>query len=449
MTTSRFPGIMLALAAAVAVIACGKEEPPPPPPAPVAPPPKPEITVNLGHAAPLSGPLAHLGKDNENGALLAIDDLNAQKLEIGGALVTFKLQSEDDQGDATQAAAVAQKLVDAKVNGVIGHLNSGATLAAAKIYFDAGIPQVTGASSNPAFTQQGFNTAFRVFANDVQQAKALAEFVAKEGIKKVAIVDDHSTYGQGLAEEFKKALDEAGGIKVVASESLADGASDFKALLNKLKGKKPDLVFFAGMDAQAGPFAKQMKERGLKSRFLTGDGGCTPEFINLAGEAAEGQYCSLPGQPLDKMPKGPDFKAKYSAKYNQDIQLYAPYVYDAVMVVADAMKRANSVEPGKYLAELPKTHYQGVTARIAFDEKGDLKDGAISLYQVKEGKWEYLETFGAAEPEAEAPPPVPAAPAAQAPAGGATPAGVAPAPAAAPTAPAPAPAPAAAPAPAR
>ncbi|MCX8146158.1 MAG: branched-chain amino acid ABC transporter substrate-binding protein [Azovibrio sp.] len=412
MKTSRFPGLMLALAASVALIGCGKEEPPPPPPAPapVTPPPKPEITVNLGHVAPMTGPQAHLGKDNENGALLAVEDLNAQKLEIGGAIVTFKLLSEDDQADPKQGTVVAQKLVDAKVNGVIGHLNSGTTIPASKIYFDAGIPQVSGASTNPTYTLQGFNTAFRVFANDVQQGKALGEFAAKQGVKKVAIIDDRTAYGQGLADEFRKAA-EAAGIKVVASEYTTDKATDFKAILTKIKAKKPDLVFYGGMDAQAGPMVKQMQELGLKTRFLTGDGGCTPEFIKLAGDASEGQFCSLPGLPVDKMPKGPDFKARYTAKYNQEIQLYAPYIYDAVMVVADAMKRANSVEPAKYLAELPKTKYEGVTATIEFDEKGDLKDGAISLYQVKGGKWEYLETLGAA-PAPEAAPPADAAPAA-------------------------------------
>ncbi|MGB4466521.1 MAG: branched-chain amino acid ABC transporter substrate-binding protein [Azovibrio sp.] len=423
MTTSRFPGIMLALAAGIALIGCGKEAPPPPPPppppAPVAPPPKPEITVNLGHVAPMTGPQAHLGKDHENGALLAVDDLNAQKLEIGGAIVSFKLLSEDDQADPRQATVVAQKLVDAKVNGVIGHLNSGTTIPASKIYFDAGIPQISGASTNPTYTLQGFNTAFRVFANDVQQGKALGEFAAKQGIRKVAIIDDRTAYGQGLADEFRKAA-EAAGIKVVSTEYTTDKATDFKAILTKIKSRKPDLVFFGGMDAQAGPMVKQFKELGIKARFLTGDGGCTPEFIKLGGEATEGQFCSLPGLPVDKMPKGPDFKARYTAKYNQEIQLYAPYVYDAVMVVADAMKRANSVEPARYLAELPKTSYQGVTATIQFDGNGDLKDGAISLYQVKDGKWEYLETLGAAAPvEAPAAPAeaaAPAAPAAPAPA---------------------------------
>jgi branched-chain amino acid transport system substrate-binding protein len=263
-------------------------------------------------------------------------------------------------------------------------------------------------------------------ANDEQQGKALAQFAGKTlAAKSVAIIDDRTAYGQGLADEFKKAA-EAAGLKVVASEYTNDKATDFKAILTKIKSKKPDLIFYGGMDPQGGPMAKQMKELGLKAKFLTGDGGCTPNFITLAGAAAEGQYCSLPGVPLDKMPGGTAFKDKFVAKFKSEIQLYAPYVYDATMVLVDAMKRANSVEPAKYLPEIGKTSFQGVTAKIGFDELGDLKDGAISFYEYKGGKIEYVETLGGT-PEA-----APAAAPAEAPA------------AAAPAAAAPAPAPAAA-----
>lgn len=398
MQFSRVPSTTLAIVAAIAMVGCGqKEEPKPQAAAPVAAPvpvAKPEVTVKLGHVAPLTGPQAHLGKDNENAARLAVDELNSQNLEIGSAKIKFELLAEDDQADPKQGTIVAQKLVDAKVNGVIGHLNSGTTIPASKIYSDAGIPQISGSATNPKYTQQGFKTAFRVMANDVQQGKSLGEYASKQlAAKTVAIIDDRSAYGQGLADEFRKAV-EAAGVKVVASEFTNDKATDFAAILTKIKSKKPDLVFYGGMDAQGGPMAKQMKTLGLKkTKFLTGDGGCTPEFIKLGGEATEGQYCSLPGVPLDKMPGGKDFGDKFTAKYGQ-IQLYAPYVYDAVMVTVDAMKRANSVDAARYLAEIGKTDYQGVTAKIQFDELGDLKGGSVSLYQVKDGKWEYQETLG-------------------------------------------------------
>ena len=404
MQLTRFPGITLALAASIAVIGCGKKEAPAPAPAPApaaapAPAPKPEVTVKIGHVAPMTGPQAHLGKDNESGAKLAIEELNAQNLEIGGAKVKFELLAEDDGADPKQGTIVAQKLVDAKVNGVIGHLNSGTTIPASKLYSDAGIPQISPSATNPKYTQQGFKTAFRVMANDIQQGKILGEFAAKQGAKTVAIIDDRTAYGQGLADEFKKAA-EAAGLKVVATEYTNDKATDFKAILTKIKSTKADLVFYGGMDAQGGPMAKQMKELGLKAKFLGGDGVCTPEFIKLGGPATEGHYCSLPGVPLEKMAKGPDFKDKFTKKFNAEIQLYAPNVYDAVMVMADSMKRAGSVDPAKYLDAVGKTSYDGVTAKIEFDDKGDLKGGAISIYQYKGGKLEYVSTLGGGVVEA-------------------------------------------------
>ena len=392
---AKFTAIALSVAAALALGACGKKEEPKPVAAPAVPPPvaKPVIVVKLGHVAPMTGPQAHLGKDNEYGARLAVEELNSRGLEIGGATAKFELLAEDDAADPKQGAIVAQKLVDAKVQGVIGHLNSGTTIPASKLYSDAGIPQISGSATNPKYTQQGFKTAFRVMANDVQQGKALGEFAAKQGVKTVAIVDDRTAYGQGLADEFKKAA-AAAGIKVVATEYTNDKATDFKAILTKIKSTKPDLVFFGGMDAQGGPMNKQMKELGIKAKFLGGDGVCTPEFMKLGGEATEGNYCSLPGMPLEKLAKGPEFKDRFNKKFGTEIQLYAPYVYDAVMVVADSMKRADSVDPAKYLPEVGKTSYDGVTALIAFDEFGDLKGGAISVYQYKGGKLEYVETLG-------------------------------------------------------
>jgi branched-chain amino acid transport system substrate-binding protein len=393
--------VALSIASVFALAACGQKEEPKPVATPAVPAAKPELVVKIGHAAPMTGPQAHLGKDNENGARLAIDELNAQGIEIDGAKVKFQLLAEDDAADPKQGAIVAQKLVDAKVNGVIGHLNSGTTIPASKLYSDAGIPQISGSATNPKYTQQGFKTAFRVMANDVQQGKVLGEFAAKQGVKTVAVVDDRSAYGQGLADEFRKAA-EASGIKVVANEYTNDKATDFKAILTKIKSTKADLVFFGGMDAQGGPMVKQMKELGIKAKFLGGDGVCTPEFMKLGSEATEGHFCSLPGMPLEKLAKGPEFKEKFTKKFNAEIQLYAPYVYDAVMVMADSMKRANSVDPAKYLPVLGQTSLDGVTAQIQFDAVGDLKGGAISVYQYKGGKLEYVETLGGVGKEAPA-----------------------------------------------
>ena len=413
----RFPAktISLAVASAFIVFGCGKEAPPPPPPKaeqPAAPPAKPAVVVKIGHVSPLTGPQAHLGKDNENGARLAIEEANARKLEIGGAVVAFELLGEDDQADPKQGTTVAQKLIDAKVNGVVGHLNSGTTIPASRLYADAGIPQVSPSATNPKYTQQGFKTAFRVMANDEQQGKVLGDYATKQlAARKIAIIDDRTAYGQGVADEFEKAA-KSGGAQIVAREFTSDKATDFAAILTKIKSKKPDIVMYGGMDAQAGPMAQQLKKLGIKSRMLFADGGCTTEFHKLAGDAGDGHYCSLPGLPLDKMQGGVAFKEKYAKRFNVDIQLYAPYAYDAASVMIDAMQRADSVEPAKVLEALPKTAFDGVTARITFDEKGDVKDAAITLYQARGGKWEALESIGGGAP----------APAAAAPATPATPA---------------------------
>ncbi len=383
--------LAVAMTAVLALGACGKKEDPKPGPAAGA---APALTVKIGHVGPMTGPQAHLGKDNENGARLAIESLNAKKLTIGGTAVTFELLAEDDQADAKQGPIVAQKLVDAKVAGVIGHLNSSTTIPASKVYADAGVPQISGSATNPQYTDQGFKTAFRVMANDVQQGKALGEFAAKKGYKSIALIDDRSAYGKGLAAEFQKSV-EAAGLKLVATEYTTDKATDFKAILTNIKSKKPDLVFFAGMDPQGAPMVKQMKELGLTARFMGGDGVCTTDFPKNAGEAAEGHICSLPGKPLEKLAGGPAFRERFKQRFSADIQLYAPYVYDATMVMAEAMKRANSVEPAKYLPEIGKTRHEGVTAVIEFDTKGDLKDSAISFYEYKGGKLVYLETLGA------------------------------------------------------
>ena len=369
--------------------ACGKKE--------ASPAAGGEEIIRIGAIQPLTGPQSHLGKDNENGTRMAIDDANARGITIGGKKVKFELLSEDDQADPKTATIVAQKMVDAKVNGIIGHLNSGTTIPASKIYADAGIVQISPSATNPKYTEQGFRTAFRVMPNDVQQGRVLGDFaVTRLGAKKVAIIDDRTAYGQGLADQFEKAA-KAAGAEIVAREFTTDKSTDFMAILTAVKAKNADVLFFGGMDAQGGPMIKQFKTLGLNAKFLMGDGGSTPEFIKLAGGGAEGAYSSLPGLPLDKMPGGKAFSDKFTAKYGQ-IQLYAPYCYDAVSVMIAAMQKADSADPTKYLPALAGITHDGVTAKVSFDAKGDIKDGAITLYQVKNGKWEVLETVGGAAP---------------------------------------------------
>lgn len=349
-----------------------------------------EQVVKIGHVGPVSGAIAHLGKDNEYGARLAVEELNAKGVSINGKKVKLELVAEDDAADPKQGTAAAQKLVDAKVSGVIGHLNSGTTIPASKIYSDAGIPQISPSSTNPKYTRQGYKTAFRVVADDVHLGGTLGRYAVNElKGKSIAVIDDRTAYGQGVAEEFEKAVKAAGG-NLVGHEFTTDKATDFMPILTTLKGKKPDIIFFGGMDAVGGPMMKQMKSLGIKAKFMGGDGICTNEMIKLAGDAmADGQVvCAEAGGVDGALKKGmDDFSAKFKKRFNDDVKLYSPYVYDAVYVMVDAMQRSKSTEPAKYLPELAKTTgYKGVTGTISFDAKGDIKNGALTLYTFKAGK---------------------------------------------------------------
>jgi branched-chain amino acid transport system substrate-binding protein len=352
-----------------------------------------EQIVRIGHVAPMSGGQAHQGRDNANGATMAVEDLNAKGLVIGGKKVKFELLLEDDAADPKQGTAVAQKLVDAKVNGVIGHLNSGTTIPASRIYFNAGIPQISPSATNPKYTQQGFNTAFRVVANDSQLGGVLGKYAVKTlKAKKIAVIDDQTAYGQGVAREFSKSA-KAAGAKLTPPQFTNDKATDFMAILTTIKAENPDVVFFGGMDNVAAPMLRQMKQLGIHAKFMGGDGVCSTELIKLAGDAlADNQVvCAEAGGVTGPKEKAmSDFHDRYKKKFNHDVVLYAPYVYDAVMTMATAMKNANSVQPAKYLPALAKIKYDGVTGTISFDSKGDIKDGALTLYTYKAGAKEKI-----------------------------------------------------------
>ncbi|WP_321941606.1 branched-chain amino acid ABC transporter substrate-binding protein [Paraburkholderia tropica] len=342
--------------------------------------------VLIGAASPLTGNIAHLGKDVEEGAQLAVDEINAKGLNVGGQRVTLKLDAQDDAADPRTATQVAQKLVDDKVVAVVGHLQSGTSIPASRIYKDAGIVQISPSATNPAYTQQGFNTTFRVVATDAQQGPALASFASKSlKVKTAAIIDDSTAYGQGLANEFEKAA-KAQGIQVVSRDATSDKAVDFRAVLTKVKGENPDIIMYGGNDAQSGPLAKQARQLGMRAKILSGDGTCTDKLPELAGDAADGVICSEASVAIEKMPGGKALEGKFEKRFGHGIQAFAPFSYDAVYVIADAMKRANSVDPTKVLAAMPGTNYQGVIGNIAFDSKGDLAHGTISIFNFKSGK---------------------------------------------------------------
>jgi branched-chain amino acid transport system substrate-binding protein len=345
--------------------------------------------VKIGHVAPLSGAQAHYGKDNENGVRMAIEDLNAKGVTIGGKKVKLEIAAEDDAADPKQGTAAAQKLCDAKVAGVVGHLNSGTTIPASKVYHDCGIPHVTGAATNPNLTKPAYDTTYRIIANDNALGAALALYAADNlKLKKVAIIDDRTAYGQGVAEVFKKTA-VSKGMQVVDEQYTNDKATDFMAILTAIKGKNPDAIFYGGMDPQAGPMLRQMEQLGMTNvKYFGGDGICTAEIAKLsAGAKTLGNViCAEGGASLQKMPGGEAWKKRYDAKYPGQFQVYSPYTYDATFVLIDAMQRAGSTDPKKYIPELKKTKFKGVTSTIEFEPNGELKNAATTLYNYKDGK---------------------------------------------------------------
>src|SRR4051812_45934753 len=375
-----------AVALAVAIVGCGDKKP-----AAQADKAAPAASaggteVKIGHVAPLTGGIAHLGKDNENGARLAVEEANAAGVKLDGKDVKFTLLAEDDQADPKVGTTVAQKLVDAKVVGVVGHLNSGTSIPASPIYNQAGIPVISGSATNPKLTEQGFRNQFRVVGRDDQQGPAIASYIATEKKPKVvAVIDDATAYGEGIANEVEKTL-KAANIKVLPREKGTDKTTDWKAVLTKVRGRKPDAVFYGGMDATGGPLLKQGRELGMKAVFSFGDGACTDKMKELAGDAAEGLLCSQAGIPPQAADK--KFLEAYKKKFNADPILYSPFTYDSANLLIEAMKKANSADPAKYLPELQKIAYTGATGPISFDEKGDRKDAEMTIFTMKAGKLE-------------------------------------------------------------
>jgi branched-chain amino acid transport system substrate-binding protein len=349
--------------------------------------------VKIGFSSPLTGPQASAGRDNQGGLAMAIDKLNTQGMVIGGKKIKFVAQMEDDQADPRSGVGVAQKLVDMGVKAVVGPYNSGVTIPASRVYNDAGIVMGT-VASNPKVTLQGFHSVFRVAASDSQLGGKMALYAAKElKVKTVAIIDDRTAYGQGLAEEFSKVA-KANGIKVLGNDFTNDKATDFTAILTSIKAKKPDAIFYGGYAPQGGPMTRQMKQLGVSAKFLGGDGICSPEMGRLGGDAITDQvYCTQGGALLDKLASGKIFAADYQKRYNRPAETYAASFYDGMMLIAQAMKEANSVEPKQYVSAMEKIHYKGVAGSYEFDANHDLKQSPVTVYRFKAGVPEALTSY--------------------------------------------------------
>lgn len=350
--------------------------------------------VLIGLAGPLTGPSARIGKDLENGAQLAIDAANARHPKIGGEAVTYKLVSEDDQSDPRTAVTVAQRLVDAGVVGVVGHWNTGTSIPAARVYHDAGIAQVAPVATGHAYTQQGFDTSFRIMGHDDDGGQVAGKYALESlKAKRIAVIDDRTAFGQGLADQFVKSI-EVGGGSVVSREYVDDKTVDFSAVLTNVRGKNPDLIFFGGVDAQAAPLARRIKQLGIKATLMGAGGFVSQTFLTLAQKDGEGVTALEPGLAIEQMPGGKAFEQAYGDRYKTHIELHAPFAYDGVGVLIAALEKAGSTDPQKYLPVLRAIDYQGVTGPIAFDTEGNLKNPTFTVYQVKAKKWQPVSVAG-------------------------------------------------------
>ncbi|WP_371765316.1 branched-chain amino acid ABC transporter substrate-binding protein [Massilia sp.] len=343
--------------------------------------------VRIGVSGPLSGSNAFAGKDDENGVRLAVEELNAQKLKVGGKTLKFELLSEDDQGDPKAGVSVAQKFADAGVKFVLGPYNSGVAIPASRVYNDAGILMST-VGTSPKITQARYPNVFRIVASDSQVGASMASYAARElKIKTVGVIDDRTAFGQGIADEFAKQA-RASGVTVVGREFTNDKASDFSAILTAFRAKKVDAIFFGGYAPQGAPMARQMKQLGMANvRLLGGDTLCSPEMAKLGGDAVgENVMCAQAGATLDKQANGPAFKARYKQRYQRDPDVYAPAFYDQTMFIARAMQAANTTDAAAVGKQLHTMSYQGVAGTYGYDASGNLKKTAVTVYTFKGGQ---------------------------------------------------------------
>jgi branched-chain amino acid transport system substrate-binding protein len=355
------------------------------------------VEVKIGVSSPFTGDVAALGLGIKNGATLAIQEANAdpELAELGIKISGFYV---DDAADPKTGVNAANQMVsDSKVVGVVAHLNSGVSIPTSAVYNQAGIVQISPASTNPALTQQGLANVFRVCTIDTVQGSFAGDFAYDElGVKKVAVIDDSTPYGEGLAAEFAKQFAARGG-EVLATEKIQLKDQDFKALITKIQGMNPDMIYFGGMYTEAALISKQSKEAGMSIPVMGGDGLYTQQYIDIAGAAnAEGDFATSVGLPLDLQPKGQDFKAAFEAAFpDQTIEAYDTYAYDATMVIVEAIKTV-AAEMGADKVATPAgkqaiidavaaIKYAGVTGDVAFDANGDTTNKAITAYVVKGG----------------------------------------------------------------
>ncbi|MHB8618469.1 MAG: branched-chain amino acid ABC transporter substrate-binding protein [Chloroflexota bacterium] len=344
-------------------------------------------TITLGFAGPLTGDAAQFGQQMLNAMKIVVDQANAKGGVLGKKIV---IDAGDDKNDPTQAVSVANKLVADKVVGVIGDVTSGPSIAASAVYNEAKIPMISPAATSPKLTEQGFKYVFRSNGRDDQQGPIIARYMLNTlKKKKIAIINDKSAYGQGLAESIRSTL-QAAGAKPVAFEGVNGTDKDFSAVLTKIKPLNPDVVFFGGYYTQGGLLVKQMRDLGIQAQFMMGDGAQDNTLIKIAGPAANGMLFTF-GPDVNKVPAAQAFLKTYKRKYGT-VALYAIYSVDPTNVMIDAIKRAGSANGSKIRDAIASTkNFKGVYwSSISFDSKGDLQAPAYVMWTVKNEKFAQL-----------------------------------------------------------
>jgi len=343
---------------------------------------KEEKVVKIALVCPLTGDIAAMGQGMKNGATLAIEEANQTSKEI-----KFELLALDDRADPKEAVNVANQIVsDKDVCGVVGHLNSGCSIPASAVYNRHNLVMISPASTNPKLTLQRFTNVFRLCTTDDVQGSFAADFISKKKIEKVVVIHDKTPYGQGLAEEFQKTFKNLGG-EILCFEGISIGDRDFKALLIKIKGMNPQMIYFGGMYQEGGLISKQAKELGLNVPLIGGDGIYTGEYIKIAGRTSEGDMATMIGLPPDKLLKAKDFIEKYKTRFpNIDMQPYDPYTYDTTNIIIEAVKNVG-LDKGKIIDYIKNIEYDGIIGKTSFDEKGDTLNKEITCYGVKDGNW--------------------------------------------------------------
>jgi branched-chain amino acid transport system substrate-binding protein len=340
-----------------------------------------DTVIKIGAAGPMTGDQSKMGIDLRNGAELAVTEWNDR-----GGLLGKKVQlvPGDDQSDPKQAVSIANKFVNQKVTAVVGHWNSNCSINASPYYDAAGIIAISPASTNPRLTQQGFKTIFRVCGTDDQQGGVAAEFVLRAlKPKRVAILHDKTTYGQGLADYFRKSVESR--VTVAFYDGIQTKDPDYKAVLTAMKEKKPDVYFFGGVYPEAGRLVRQAKEVGMNIPMVTGDGVYDPTFVAIAGKAAEGTYVTF-GKDPSGLPTSRTFNEKYKAKYGEPGP-YSIYAYDAANIILTAMQQTGTTDGLKVADYISKNTFHGAFGDISFDRNGDVAKAPYVVWQVREGQF--------------------------------------------------------------